>query len=655
MNFFKHQDAARKRTGLLVVLLLLAVVSLIAVTVFVVGVFLYFLQSHSTSVSAYQAQTTSLSTHLSYLATSELTLWVAVGVLSVVAAGTLYKYLQLSGGGKRVAESLGGRPLSYEGASTQEARVLNVVEEMAIASGNPVPPVYLIDEPGINAFAAGMSRRDAVIGVTRGCIETLNRDELQGVIAHEFSHIHNGDMRLNMRLVAVLHGILLIGLIGYYVLHGSGGRRHYYSSSRSKGQGAQLSLAMALMAIGYGGTFFGNIIKAAVSRQREFLADASAVQFTRNPEGIGNALKKIGGYSAGSMLGSGAAAQFSHMYFGQGIKTSFNALMATHPPLHQRIKRVLPKWNGSYINPEVEPSAAEAAHHTPESAAAFAGPGAAQPKPKVANDRQFTRDAIERIGESDYGELQKARQMISDIPSKLRDAAHEPFSARALIYCLLLSDKNDIRDVQVEQLQGNAHPATFKVAESLYGLVYQLPREQHLTLIDMSMPALKRLSQPQYQVFRKNLVALIQADRRIELFEWCLYRIVTNTVEAKTPEPRFSLRELTDEISLVFSLIVRTGGSESPGGAFQRGVESLGFKNVKFTLSSDTFSFQKVDTAINRLAQLKLLQKPRFLKAVGEVIVADGVITPVEAELFRALADSLDCPVPPLELDSRPA
>lgn len=647
MNFFQQQDVARRKTMLLVFLLTLAVLSLIAVTVLLLGVFFYFLETHATSISAANAYNTPLPQHLLYFVQSKMAAWVALGVVLVVTMGMLYKYLQLNGGGRKVAEALGGRLLNYDGATANERKLLNIVEEMAIASGNPVPPVYVLDEDGINAFAAGLSRRDCVIGVTRGCANLLNRDELQGVIAHEFSHIHNGDMRLNMRLIAILHGILLVGLIGYFFLRSSAG---YRVSSRSKNNGAQIGLAMGLIAIGYAGTFFGNLIKAAVSRQREFLADASAVQYTRNPEGIGNALKKIGGYSSGSILTNGTASQFSHMYFGEGVKASLSSLFATHPPLHERIRRIEPNWSGSYIQPEERPTSSVRAHHSKQHASVsqFSEPVAATSSASAMSAEHFERQAVSSVGEPQASHLEQAKHIIDTLPNNLCDAAHEPFSARALIYCMLLDNDNRIRDGQVQQLRDAAHPATFKVMQELYPYVFQLPREEYIALIEMSIPALKQLSGSQYAVFKKNLVALIQADRKISLFEWCVFRIVTNNAEAKVPESKYKLAQLPEEISILFSLIIHAGKSQSPGGAFQKGIESLGLGKTKFTLNTSDFSFHKIDQAIEKLAGLKVLQKPRLLKAVAEIIAADGKVTPTEAELYRAIADSLDCPVPPI-------
>jgi len=317
MDFFESQDSARRNTGRLILLFGLAVISLILITNFLVMLIFGFLSTEMTSVGA-------------------LTPWqfnwqvfamVGVLVAAVIILGSLYKIVSLSGGGARVAEMMNGRLLVAGTGDLLERRLMNVVEEIAIASGTPVPPVYVLEEAGINAFAAGYSPSDAVIGVTRGAIETLNREQLQGVIAHEFSHILHGDMRINIRLIGILHGIMVLGIIGYYLMRGSSVR------SRSKDSGGVVMLGLGLLVIGYVGTFFGNLIKAAVSRQREFLADASAVQFTRNPQGIAKALMRIGQHSQRSYMAHPSSREISHALFEEGTHSALSGLYATHPPL----------------------------------------------------------------------------------------------------------------------------------------------------------------------------------------------------------------------------------------------------------------------------------------------------------------------------------
>ncbi|MEQ8954691.1 MAG: M48 family metallopeptidase, partial [Gammaproteobacteria bacterium] len=333
MDFFESQETARKNTGKLVLLFGLAVFSLVLITniLFVVSFGVVNLNSASVAtgtVFRFDWQIFAIS---------------GTVIFGVVLLATLYRVASLSGGGARIAEMMNGRLLVSGGNDLYEQRVLNVVEEMAIASGTPVPPIYIMNEAGINAFAAGYAPSDAVIGITRGAIETLNRDQLQGVIAHEFSHILHGDMRINIRLIGVLFGIMVLGQIGYYLLRSS-----RYSRRSSKGSGGIVLFGLGLLVIGYIGVFFGNLIKAAVSRQREFLADASAVQYTRNPEGIAGALMKIATHASHSYLDNPKSEEISHALFEEGRVTMLSSLFATHPPLERRIAAILPRWDGSY-------------------------------------------------------------------------------------------------------------------------------------------------------------------------------------------------------------------------------------------------------------------------------------------------------------------
>ncbi|WP_025111510.1 M48 family metallopeptidase [Pseudomonas sp. H1h] len=336
MNFFQQQRQARHQTALLVALMIIAVLCLITLASlpFVIGVLD---NQHDSEARIKALHTTAV---------------VAMIVSGIVLLGSLFKYFQLLGGGKVIAEKLGGRPVNDDVRTADERRLMNVVEEMALASGVAIPAVYLLPDETINAFAAGFTPKDAVIGVTQGAISLLTREELQGVIAHEFSHIYNGDMLLNTRLVATVHGILVVGLAGAYLLFGL-----TRSKKSKKNDDGYLLLLLAFMGMvlcvaGFIGSFFANVIKAAVSRQREYLADASAVQFTRNPQGIAGALKKIG--SQGSTLSSPRAKEFSHLYFSAGSTSFFKSLFATHPDLSERIRRIDPQWDGQFTLPPAQ-------------------------------------------------------------------------------------------------------------------------------------------------------------------------------------------------------------------------------------------------------------------------------------------------------------
>ncbi len=625
-------------------LLLGAVLTLIGITIIAIGMFMYFLQTNSSSISVYNARSTSLPEHFITLLGSPITAWIALGVVGVVALGCLYKWLQLGSGGKAVAEALGGSPIDPSSSDPLERKALNVVEEMAIASGNPVPPVYLINDEAINAFAAGLDRRDAVIGLTQGCIKLLSRDELQGVIAHEFSHIHNGDMRLNMRLIAILHGILLIGLIGYYIVHGSGSSYRY---RRERRDGKQVSLGIALMLIGYGGTFFGNIIKAAVSRQREFLADASAVQFTRNPSGIGGALKKIGGFSGGSQLSDGNAAEFSHLFFGQGVRTAFSSLMATHPPLQERIKRIEPRWGGAF--PDVANEAVvDNAPHSADAAVSQFSQQASHNNTSTSPSSKINENIVDQVAEAGFESISRADHLIEGLPKTLYDAAHEAFSARAVVYGLLLDNSVITRDAQLSQLKQSAHPATYKVLLNMLDAVIALPRDSRLTLLSLCMPALKQLSSPQYLVFKKNLAELVKADKKVSLFEWSLYRITTKTIEGSAHTGKKRLTHLSTEAAHVLHFTALAGKNQDPLKAFNQGLAALNLP-LQVELPKSGLSLPTLDKSLNQLERMSPLEKPQLLKALINVINADGKVTSDEKEIFRAVADTLNCPVPPLD------
>lgn len=333
VNFFEHQQQAKRNTTLLVVLFTIAFCILIGLTALLTAAVVGGIELE---------QNDTFQIHWQPVATTVAI--VATGILLTM----LFKWSQLRPGGHVVAEHLGGVRIHPDTQDPVERRVLNVVEEMAIAANMPVPSVYILpDEQGINAFAAGYETKDAVIGLTRGAIETFTREQLQAVVAHEFSHILNGDMRLNIRLIAALAGILVIAHCGRLLLHAGGSRSR---SSRDQ-QNLLPLLGLALMVLGFTGVLFGNLIKAAVSRQREYLADAAAVQFTRNPEALGTALQQIGARQHGSKIAHKNADEAAHLFFGQALSSWFT-LTATHPPLHKRIKRVMPHWDGRYPEPQ---------------------------------------------------------------------------------------------------------------------------------------------------------------------------------------------------------------------------------------------------------------------------------------------------------------
>ncbi|WP_444884044.1 M48 family metallopeptidase [Microbulbifer sp. PSTR4-B] len=628
MNFFEYQDKARRNSGLLVGLFTLALILLVGLTTLVAAA--------AVSYSRGQA--------FSPLAIEQLLGWQTVGyialtIVAIVALGSLYKLQQLAAGGKVVAESLGGRKLNIAPQGPAEQRALNVVEEMAIASGTPVPDVYLIEDQAINAFAAGYKPCDAVIGLTRGCIENLNRDELQGVVAHEFSHILNGDTRLNIRIVGLLNGILIIGLLGHWLVRGV-----YPNSSNNRGRIPLFALGLALMVVGYAGTLLGNLIKFAVSRQREYLADASAVQFTRNNAGIANALKKIGGYSTGSNLSSGRAAEFSHMFFSSGLKRSFFNLFASHPPLSKRIARLEPSWNGLYLNERSSTAQTQTKETNSGSTIHFVDSAPFQ----VALEAVDNSIACPSAQQVQYG-----RQLLESIPSAILQAAHDPFIARALIYHLLLHSGESERETQMVLLKKIAHPAVVREMHKLAPQLKALPDNARLPLLDLCVPALKVLVPQQYQVFKRNLIKLLRSDGKIEIWEWALYRVLMHAMEESPDRQRLSNKKGAgnDASRFLIAAIAHAGNSEylPAKRAYEQGLKFLQLEVTPLPSRKD-IDLQHLDKAIAIACQMKPLEKPLLLKALVYTLNHNGIIKAEEIELLRAIADSLDCPMPPLVL-----
>ena len=641
MDFFSSQDNARRNTVKLIVLFALALLSLIAITNLLVLVLLGMV-----------AESLPANTPFLQQVDWRLFLWVSLAIIGVVGFGSLYKIASLTGGGARVAELLQGKLLIPGGHNLAEQKILNVVEEMAIASGTPVPPVYVLEEQSINAFAAGYSPADAVIGITRGAIETLSRDELQGVVAHEFSHILHGDMRLNIRLIGILHGIMVLGVMGYYLLRSTGSYR------RSKKGGGELAVvALGLMVIGYAGTFFGNLIKAAVSRQREFLADASAVQYTRNPDGIADALKRIGGVPQGSVLENPGASEISHALFSNGVRMSFSAIFATHPPLEQRIRRIQPQWDGSFeVTSKVLP-AEGAGRRAPFEAAGPAAHGVRGGTEAGVLSALLMTDALLAVaGNPQESDIQQARSLLGRISSPLLDAARNPFSARALIYFLLLDKDAGLVAVQMAHLQGHADAAVFAALQKLNEQQPVVSPELRLPLVCLCLPVLRQLSAEQYPPFRQGLLALVQSDGKTSLWEWVLQRVVLQQLDAVfQPRSRFhhtvphDLQQLGPQCAVLLGFLIQAGRQPAGGeaAAFAQACEKLALPTLAMP-AAGALSMERINAALDALVTLKPLQKPAFLKACAVAIGADGVSTVQELEIFRAIAAALDCPLPPL-------
>ena len=581
MDFFEKQELARRRTKWLFVYFVLAILGIIAALHF--GFCAIFGQAFDDW---------------------EILGVTAAGVIGSVGIASLVKIIQLAKGGKAVAEMLGGTPVDPATTDPSERRLRNVVEEMSLASGVPVPSLYILDEDSINAFAAGYGPTDAAIGVTRGCIENLTRDELQGVVAHEFSHILNGDMRLNIRLMGLLSGILFLAVLGGVLV------RIAASSPRGRSSNEKNNASLAALLLGAGavlylvgwiGVFFSKLIQAAVSRQREFLADASAVQFTRNPQGIAGALAKIGHLT--SRLQHPRAREASHMFFGNGLAESWFNLFATHPPIKERIAQIAPNLELSEATPP--------------------------PLPRNSS-------------------VNAAASMLSSLPAGSIEASRETRHGRALVFALLVSGNDSALQTLEPGIQGEVL--------SLIDQCGPLSSAQKIALVDLSIPALRGMPREDYRSFRSTVKNLVEADGQIHLFEYTLQKLLVRHLDAFFEKPGrgrvqfMSLIPLLPDAGVLLSALANADDATAEGheAAFDAGLEAMGKSASAFPISHlDTVNLVDFDKALDRFAEASPTVKKEFLGACAAVVVHDGVVNDTQFELFRAMADTMDCPIPP--------
>ena len=623
MNFFEHQDRARRQSGFLIFLFALAVIGII------------------------------LAVNLVIVATmGPAGLDPGVIVAATVATGgtigiaSMVRTMQMRGGGGEIARQLGGTLVDHDSPDPLRRRLRNVVEEMAIASGVPVPEIFVLEqEEGINAFAAGYSPADAAVAVTRGALEHLDRDELQGVIAHEFSHILNGDMRLNVRLIGFLFGILVIAILG---------RRLLFSARFARGgrNGAPaLFIGLAILIIGYIGLFFGRWIRAAVSRQREYLADASAVQFTRNPDGIGGALKKIKALYAGSFLRTDAE-EVGHMLFGRAAGYQ---MFATHPPLEDRIRAVDPSFDPEEIKRVAErmdrhsqARKAEAEESEREEQARQRGPGGL---PLDADN------LAEKIGQPGLNQVFMAAALAAAIPKPLERAAHSDEWAQEVICYLLLSDDNEVREEQLLIIARTLGSESEQQVRALRQSVPELPATQRMPLLEIAFPSLRRRPESELIEFMRLVESLVEADGSIDVFEYALGRLINRQIlDALHPERvRASgskrLSSMSREAIDLLAIVAWHGHPDQPEvvqAALGEATGRAGLDVPPETPELDGWP-RRMDEALKRLDQLKPREKEKLVNAMACCILHDGEVIADEMDLMRVACGLLHVPIPLLD------
>ncbi len=632
MNFFEHQARARSNSRRVVGLFLLAALVIVAaINVVVLAVFV--LGEAPEDVDAMLLPTMFAATAIT---------------VAIIGLGSLYKVLALKRGGGAVVRDLGGTLVPEDPGDFHLKRLRNVVEEMSIASGVPVPEIYVLDrEAGINAFAAGYSTADAAIAVTRGTLDRLSRDELQAVVAHEFSHILNGDMRLNVRLMGLIFGLLVLGMTGRKVLESM---RH----GGSKKDGAPLMvIALAVMVFGYLGVFLGRMIKAYVSRQREFLADASAVQFTRVNHGLTGALMKIGAFAAGSKLTDADGEEVAHMLFGDGV--GYSALTATHPPIDERIRRVDPRFDPQLLTKLTAFETRFAGmdeDHEPLGAMALLS-GKIERKSETADAPGAPQSIVDRVATPTLAHVEFASDLKSGLPPVLIAAAHQRERAIDVVLALLLSRETTHRAASEALIADRLGSTRRDGAIGLIGLLEDLPASSYMPLALIALPSIKRRPESELTAVVECLDALIHVDGRLDLFEFALARLIRQDLfESRHPGQSQSMTKLphveADAVLLLRMLAAHGGSAERAQRAFAAGLSVLYPRSAhRFAAPPDNWP-EHLDRALTALDGLIPPAKETLVLALATTAMFDGGLTIEEAELLRLACAALHCPLPPI-------
>ena len=664
MTFYERQHQAKRKTWVLLSYFILAIIFIIVAVNAVIYLTLFFSDSHRV-MSVSQWVTTPIS-------------WgIAAITLAVIISGSLFRYAKIRQGGDAIAVWAGGRLVSKQTQNSLEKRLLNIAEEMAIASGTHIPRVYILEEEaGINAFVAGYTPNNTILAITKGALENLTRDELQGVIGHEYSHVLNSDTRINLNLMSILAGILLIGQIGESLLRGAS-RRRYYSSRNDKNSGGQVILGLALMAIGYMGLFFGRLIKAAVSRQREFLADASAVQFTRNPYGIGGALFKIGQIQQGSELNNLHAEEMSHMCFGETIKVSFAGLLATHPPIEERLKAIdtsLPARMRSRLNQGKLTTANETTPfntadsnfgmvntETQSLSSNFSGSsphtaGKASVATSGESHFKIDKDQVKQsIGTLSTAHVDRAQLLIQKIPDQLFHIAHDLLLADSIIYGLVLTTMSTHGKQAIALIERETNKERSDATVSVYKSLRELPPEIRLPILEIAISTLEEMKPDGRQQIISLTKTLIELDSKFTLYEFIYVSLVDKYLslasQTKHSAPIKSYRQVENAIAVLLAAIVLTSEANATSQKEIYHQALAGFTNKNYQqLLTHPPGLETLNKAMELLARLTPLLKQPLVDACVDCILNDNHVARNEINLLRAICERLDCPMPALEI-----
>jgi len=662
MNFFSNQDRARRNTWVLVALFL-AAVTLIMLTL---SLIVY-------GVISFHTRTPDFPQWL----VSPQGLTTGGVVLAVLLAPSLIRYLDLRGGGERVARMVGARAIPLNTQDPDERQLRHVTEEMAIASGVTMPRLYLMDqEESINAFVAGYQPNEAVLVVTRGAIGQLTRDELQGVVGHEFSHILNGDMRINIRLIALLTGILLIGQFGQALFRSAMRRSHHRSfwtgSGSQRNDGAPLLAGFLLMVVGYVGLFFGRLIKSAISRQREFLADAASVQFTRHPQGIAGALYKIGLNAQGARLETTPHAEdMNHLCFGETIPAPFSRFMASHPPIEDRIKAIDPALvarmrarYGTRTRPAGTSRDPMAHNVAQEGVSSLTGsssstPGATPAAPSAAASVATTMAAGSALSASAGHITEKnedyARQLLSALPHDFYELIHSTSGAVHLVVALILDPQTaaDQEDALADMPTAGPLSIDRQQLQFIQQNLTNLGPAIRLPALDLALPGLRELDAAHCQTLLSQINAMARMNNRVSLYEFAVIGFLSkhlsqNAGKATPVKFRRYQPVLEDVRSLLWLMARATSGNDGDDASALYRRIMAGFEKSPQFPADPAVSARSLQQSLRRLSRLSPMLKPGIIDACGDCALSNGRISIREYELLRIIADQLDCPMPPL-------
>jgi Zn-dependent protease with chaperone function/uncharacterized tellurite resistance protein B-like protein len=657
MDFYAYQAEARRRSRYLVFAFMLAV-ALVTLGLDLVAFTFFGLREHGQTEGPVDFAANNPGAAIAF----------SLLIISVIGLASLYKSFELRGGGAVVARSLGGVPVPPDTTDLKLKRLRNIVEEMALASGVPVPEVFVLEHEGaINAFAAGHTPANAAVTVTQGALDHLDREELQGVIGHEFSHVLNGDMRLNVQLIGWVFGLLVITLIGRMILQFTPRGRD------RRGVGGIVIFALAMIVLGYLGLLAGRILQAAVSRQRERLADASSVQFTRNPQGLKGALMKIAALTEGSYLTALHTESVAHMLFAPGL----SRILDTHPPLLERIRKLDPHFDPQEIERLAAQGVAESAPpgeeeqepqpiETPAPAFAMlsglaiasarpaaAATAAAAPAPPPTAVPATARAIAAQVGQVESIHIDHATQLRQRLPDSLRSFADVPGKARSLVLALLISRADEVRASQERLLGGVLTPAELAAVQEAAAVARTLEPMLRLPALLQIFPALRRLPLADRQQLMKLVAELINADHRVDVFEFSLAKLLTTLLgahmDARPPHGNLTLEDAAQSIHVLFATMARVGAADDRAAraAYETGMQAvLPMRRPPYVSYPDWP--RRLDAALTELEQLQPFAKQALIEGLVRTIASDERLNVEEAELLRTTCALLHCPLPPL-------